>query len=368
MILSKYPNLVLKEIFDHLELSELFVLSLGSKNMKNLIKWSQKERFKTIRSIEYLCNNISQPPLVYIPSKRGMESIMDFWNPKKDKYGIFQVNVSGKMIDFQLCNNKKKAMARFEDSDKESVIESIHDYILDFFGRSVQYFWSIDYFKHYSIPKLQNVTFCLEMCLDEDFRGWKKLETFLSSTSFFKCIKLETAVTTEPFHPESKVYQAESLLIIQLRDIVPSPAILRHFKGRQLTITCDRWENSEDLIEFVNKWKSGEAYPKLEYLKFELKNGEIPEDQILNEIGAKYIDAFKKPPTHTVPKVYDWHLQHTEPNTDPITSRAYVVRQSDNRVASILIEDFKFSFGGWSKSIYFGVWNKTEEEFLKMMD
>ncbi|CAO4360469.1 unnamed protein product [Caenorhabditis nigoni] len=336
--------------------------------MKNLIKWSQKERFKTIRSIEYLCNNISQPPLVYIPSKRGMESIMDFWNPKKDKYGIFQVNVSGKMIDFQWNSFQNWAMASFKNRDKESVIESIHDYLLDFFGSSVQYHWRYDYFKHYFIPKLRNVSFCLDITLNEDFTEWEKLETFFSSSPAFKWIEMGTKLAAKPFHPESKFYQAESLLVIQRRNIVPSPAILRHFQGKQLTIICDRWEISEDLIEFVNRWKSGEAFQNLEYLKIEINRNEVMHNGILNEIGAKFIDATRQPPTHSVPKIYDWHDKQTEPNTDAIRSRAYVVRQSDNCVASILIGNYRFSFGGRSKSIYFGVWHKTEEEFLKLMD
>ncbi|PIC48339.1 hypothetical protein B9Z55_007348 [Caenorhabditis nigoni] len=46
-------------------------------------------------------------------------------------------------------------------------------------------------------------------------------------------------------------------------------------------------------------------------------------------------------------------------NTDPITSYTYVVRETDNRVASVLIQGGTFSFG---------VWDKTEEEFLRMMD
>ncbi|CAP38923.1 Protein CBG22295 [Caenorhabditis briggsae] len=89
----------------------------------------------------------------------------------------------------------------------------------------------------------------------------------------------------------------------------------------------------------------------------------VPQNQILSEIGAKYIDGTKQPPTHTVPKVYDWQLQHTEPNTDPITSHTYVVRQSDNRVASILIHEDTSRFGKWQTKIYFGVWDNTEGEY-----
>ncbi|PIC35523.1 hypothetical protein B9Z55_014855 [Caenorhabditis nigoni] len=316
-------------------------------------------RFSTIHSIEYLCNNISQPPLVYIPTKRGVESIMDFLNTRKDRNAIFQLNVSGNPINFQMCNFRKIAIVHYQEWDKEFVIGSIHNYLLDFFGSSVQYHWRVDYLEHYFIPKLPNLSLCIDIYLARDFTNWQKLEAFLSSSPVFRWIGLEAALITQSFSPESKFYQAESILIIQLEHTFPFPPILCNFKGRQAIIKCDEWETSEDLIELVNRWKSGEALQKLEYLKLQLNRNEVIHQINLKEIGAKYIDATKKPPTHALPKVYDWHDFPAEPNTDPITSRTYVVRQSDNRVASILIR---------RKTVYFGVWNKTEEEFLKLMD
>ncbi|PIC33344.1 hypothetical protein B9Z55_013358 [Caenorhabditis nigoni] len=80
-------------------------------------------------------------------------------------------------------------------------------------------------------------------------------------------------------------------------------------------------------------------------------------DQIMiqNIIGVKYIDAKKQPPTHTLPREFNWDGFR---ETIPITSHSYVVRESDNRVASIRIEE---------KVLSFGVWDKTEEEFLRMV-
>ncbi|UMM28170.1 hypothetical protein L5515_011127 [Caenorhabditis briggsae] len=164
--------------------------------------------------------------------------------------------------------------------------------------------------------------------------------------------------TTEPFNPESKFYQAES---IQTGQEGPSfPDILRHFQGRQATLTCEKGERF-DLIEFVNRWKSGEAFQKLEHLDFKkLSSAFLPsQDQFLNAIAAQYIDATKKPPSHTLPKVYDRYCSLISSKTYTIVSHTYVVRESDNRVASVLIEQ---------ETLRFGVWDKTEEEFLRMMD
>ncbi|PIC39061.1 hypothetical protein B9Z55_010875 [Caenorhabditis nigoni] len=106
--------------------------------------------------------------------------------------------------------------------------------------------------------------------------------------------------TTEPFNPESKLYQAESVVIDQ--DWLTAPDILRYFKGRQAFLFSNNYEAS-DLIQFLDRWKSGEAFQKLEYLQIDVVFEYIPKNQILNAIGAKYIDATKTPPTHSVPKV-----------------------------------------------------------------
>ncbi|PIC55509.1 hypothetical protein B9Z55_000755 [Caenorhabditis nigoni] len=340
--------------------SQLLMLSFISKKLKKFIKSSQNKRFESIRSIEYHCSHRSDPPFVHIPFKGGYEPIMDFLNRNPNRNDIFQLNVSGKMIDFEWCDYNNVPMVCGYKLDKESVTESIHSYFIDFFGNSMQYYWRVDNIRKPSIhfvPKLENLSFCIDMSLDEDFKDMEKLETFFSSYPVFKGFKLKAALTTELFNPESKFYQAESIWVNQSHHTFPD--VLHHFKGKQASIYCGQWETSQDLIELMTKWKSGEAFQNLEYLDFDLWDGEILEHQILNEIGAKYIDATKTPPTHSVPKVYDWIYCSDEPNTDPITSHTYVVRATDNRVASIMIQE---------KRISFGVWNKTEEEFLKLMD
>ncbi|PIC50380.1 hypothetical protein B9Z55_000013 [Caenorhabditis nigoni] len=158
------------------------------------------------------------------------------------------------------------------------------------------------------------------------------------------------------FPPECKLYMAESVTVEQRELNVP--AILNHFQGRQAIVRCVFFEISY-LINFINRWKSGEAFQKLEYLKIEKIYGDgLDFPQVLDRIGVKYIDATKTPPAHTLPKI---HLEFNgaNPNTPPITSHTYVVRESDNRVASVLIQ---------GRSFKFGVWYKTMEEFLRMVE
>ncbi|CAO4360351.1 unnamed protein product [Caenorhabditis nigoni] len=91
----------------------------------------------------------------------------------------------------------------------------------------------------------------------------------------------------------------------------------RHFQGRQADVTSRRCKII-DLVNFVRRWKSGKAFQNLEYLKVEITEVHVPGNQILNEIGTKYIDGAKMPPTHTLPKVYIGY-HDDEPNTDPIS-------------------------------------------------
>ncbi|PIC44176.1 hypothetical protein B9Z55_004634 [Caenorhabditis nigoni] len=183
------------------------------------------------------------------------------------------------------------------------------------------------------------------------------VDNFFSSHPVLKSIELGYWAK-ESLSPESesKLYQAESIRISQYDRKLPP--VLRNFQGKHATLDCYLCEAS-DLIEFVNRWKSGEAYQKLEYLKIRILREEfgIPLDETLNAIGAQHIDATRKPPTHTLPKLF---IEYAfEPMTNPIISHSYVVRESDNRVASVLIE---------GKTLSFGVWDKTEEEFLSMVD
>ncbi|PIC42452.1 hypothetical protein B9Z55_009529 [Caenorhabditis nigoni] len=333
-----------------MEMLNIFLLSFVSKNMKKLMKLSQVPRFKNINRVvydNYLFKNDNRA--IVVPFKPKSDGIKDAEN------GYFKLNVSGKNTDFRLPDKGDFPAACFDKSDQESVLESIHYYLLDFFGGdSVDYQLSTIYDKQYSIPQLPHLSVCLTVNPWADMR---RFEDVLSSTPVLKHIKMSVGGARELVIRESKFYQAESIRISQTSSAFP--AVLRHFQGRQALLSIRKWEDL-DFIEFVKRWKSGEAFRKLEYMIIRIKSSfREPQDRILNAIGVKYIEATKQPPTHTLPKVYN----DCKPYTDPIISHAYVVRETDNRVASVSIQRNIISDYVW-----FGVWNKTEEEFLRFMD
>ncbi|PIC39974.1 hypothetical protein B9Z55_011484 [Caenorhabditis nigoni] len=358
MKLSKLPYLVQQEVLNNMAYPHLFLLSFVSKNMKELIKSSQIARFKSIVHIAYDCTGKDQPK-IDVFYKEGWDQIVRVVEEVANT-DSFQLNVSGKLIDFRLSENvylRNSPIASVVPSQKESVIKSIHEYFLGFFGDSVKYRWETDDWE-FLLVQLQNVSYCFRIdSINSGVANIQQLEHFVASNPVFKRIEVYARIDTIEFSPESKFYEAESMKVDQNEHTFPE--VLRHFQGRHAFIRCRYCEISE-LIKFVNKWKTGGAFQKLEYLKIRIRSVDegLPQDEILNGIGAKYVDAAKSPPTHVLPKVY-LEYSYSKPNTDRINSHTYVVRETDNHVASIRI------FG---KTLWFGVWNKTEDQFLGMMD
>ncbi|UMM22597.1 hypothetical protein L5515_003733 [Caenorhabditis briggsae] len=223
---------------------------------------------------------------------------MEFTERREEtKNDYFQLNVSGKIMNFRLSNQYQDPEAYCHPSDKESAMEPIHNYFLDFFGDTVEY----QYVGHYKefIPHLPKVSLCLSFWADnvEGTIDIKDIEEYLASSPVLKHISMEL-VKPELFCPESEFWQVESITLIINNNTVP--AFLRHFRGRQAFLRCyDR--NTLDLIEFMNRSRTGEQCQKLEYLKIAIEFNNLP-NELLNENGVKHIDAIKKSPMHTLPK------------------------------------------------------------------
>ncbi|CAP29632.1 Protein CBG10130 [Caenorhabditis briggsae] len=243
MIISKYPYLVQDEILCNMECSDIFLLSFASKNMKKSIYTSKRNRFKRISSITYDCLDTDQP-YVHINYDRRWDTIMRIMKHEEDGYFNFQLNVCGKSIDFGSSDQCNYYIASFYPCDKESVIKSIYNYFLDFFGNSVEYYWQSENMKYLLrpftgrlpffvpfIPQLQNLSLCVSICIKLSwiFADMKTLENFLTHSPVFKSVFMKVRETTEPFNPESKLYQAKYVVIDQ--DELTAPDILRYLKG-----------------------------------------------------------------------------------------------------------------------------------------
>ncbi|PIC41930.1 hypothetical protein B9Z55_009171 [Caenorhabditis nigoni] len=330
--------------------------------MKKFIKSSQTTRFQSISRITY--SGFANKWYVWISYKsknmytmeeyEGTELIMTMSDLDYENYAYFQLNVSGKKIDFRVPDEYPFPEACFHPSHKESTFASIHNHLLDLFGDTVEYIWITPGYKYF-IPQLPNLLLCVNIWPDRS-EMVNNLEAFFNSSPTLKHINIKW-IKLLLISPESRFYQAESIRIIKPRP--PTVNIfLRNFKGRQATLFSCECEVS-DLIEFMNRWRSGEHSGKLEYLSIRGTFGARHRNGVLNANFVKHIGPAKKPPTHSVPDLSAPEPALTiKPNTDPITSHFYIVRETDNRVASVSIQGPKFQFG---------VWKETEEEFLRMV-
>ncbi|CAO4368793.1 unnamed protein product [Caenorhabditis nigoni] len=350
MKLSKYPYLVQKEILDNMTYSDLFLLSRIGRivyEIDNMDLWNTNYR------------------KIYIPYESNEDVILRCWDmSEKLRKDYFQLNVSGRILDFE-CATRHYLMVAFNQWDKELVFESFHNYFLELFGDTVKYQWIANNYMLYSsrFPNLSLILIFRGTGNDKG-RSMRNLQKITYSSPTMTHIKMSFWKANEKLTSDSKFYQAESIEIQQ--DNLTLPVNLEYFQGKQASFICNQGRIS-DLIDFLMRWKSGEAFQKLEYLKIIIYYPDFPLNGVLNAIGVKYIDATKTPPTHTLPKVSETTTQQKtryfesdrEPNTDPFISHTYVVRETDNHVASISIQ---------RREIIFGVWNKTEEEFLAMVD
>ncbi|PIC19291.1 hypothetical protein B9Z55_024892 [Caenorhabditis nigoni] len=295
----EYPYLVQREILENIEYQDLYLLSFVSIKTKKLIKLTQNSRLKDIRYLRYTCNDTNKQPFVDItPKNDRREVLMKIMERQTNKNDYFQLNVSGKVIYFRISNKSEPLLiAYFDPDESRSVIESIHNHNLDFFGDSVEYLWRTDDYENI-IPQLQNISTCVEVM--DTALDYANLEHFFSESPDLKYIRFYAFGYMEPFSPRSKSYQTECVEVVQPNST--NPFVLRHFQGKQAILRCSEYETS-DLTEFVNRWKSGEFFQTFEHLSCKRYSTDLPQNEILNVIGAKHIDDTKTPPTYTVPKM-----------------------------------------------------------------
>ncbi|PIC13946.1 hypothetical protein B9Z55_027515 [Caenorhabditis nigoni] len=132
-----------------------------------------------------------------------------------------------------------------------------------------------------------------------------------------------------------------SFLSKKVKKLIKSSQVNRSKKIDYIMYDCDHAQEILVYVFYKNDWN--------EKLLLLAKHDDTDNDCHQLSVSGKMIDI------HYI----DYHSFCSEPNTDPFSSHAYVVRVTDNCVASVSIQE---------KLIYFGVWNKTEDEFLKMIE
>ncbi|PIC14990.1 hypothetical protein B9Z55_027112 [Caenorhabditis nigoni] len=304
---TKYPVLVQQMIFEEMTNVILLLLSLGSFNVKKMIKLTQKKRLNKPGGMVFCTGSPNEE--IYISN-----IIYNQGKPVRE--------IQEPILGIVRGLNVKK------------------DWFQDFFEGEREYLWRTHANK-IVFPEVEGLSICISASSPKNisikhFEGYDLMMGPLKNSDFYK---------------------TECLRVKGLGSVVLD--ILRYNEGRQVEISCCGPYKYLRLGNFINRWKTGAAHHKLEYLSIDIYNlmdwSPIPKADILEYTGCGKLDESKFGPLHTAPLVCGSHYRTQ--TTPSFWSHDYVVRETDNRVASVKIEDFRFIFG---------VWEMTEREFLEM--
>ncbi|EFO90567.1 hypothetical protein CRE_08059 [Caenorhabditis remanei] len=346
MKLLRFPYLVQQAIMSTMDYQDLFLLSFCSKRMKNLVISSEKYRFKEVQIVKYKL----------IGGIVSIQSLGDETLDNKVIYPIFKImieifrfNAKSNMISFKIpmerIGKKKYKIIRFP-----STIEATLDHVLDIFGQHHDFLVCTYHLSDLRIlSKLKNVKrshLCLvgNTCADQ-------LDEYFSASPKQKYIQCNVTLKGE-LKEDSGFYTTD---LIDLHDHSSmSVGILKHFTGRKAFLRTERLENS-DIIQFVQRWKYGKGHQNLEILIVRLDDyySSFEPNEVKKSIRIENLS--RNPPIFLVDTTYIFDSRSWKKPS--FSSWTYVVRETDQHVASVMIEKQKFVFA---------VWNMTEEHFLQM--
>ncbi|KAF1768769.1 hypothetical protein GCK72_000582 [Caenorhabditis remanei] len=235
----------------------------------------------------------------------------------------------------------------------DSALEAIQNHTSDLFGNEKEY--RVDMFSLYdgdSIPRLHNI---------RSSRVWayptingKIVDSFCSESPNQDFLQVLSPINGR-LDENSKLYGMKAIDVHEGFNSELLSDIFRRFTGIQAFLSSSKLEISR-LIEFVNRWKSNEGSESLEVLvvsfnqRFDLSN----RIEIENSIGIRELSSENNAPEFHYKRRYN--LDPNDFFSHSFVSNSYVVRDHDQRVASVLLNEEKFSIG---------IWDLTENEFLE---
>ncbi|CAL2030114.1 unnamed protein product [Caenorhabditis brenneri] len=202
-------------------------------------------------------------------------------------------------------------------------------------------------FFHTSVPSR------LDIKIDENLAGFPKINGVEESTvsgenlegafveRFFSMYPNQkrsriNAKNIKNLEETSKLFDLDCLSIEYSTTIATT--VLKQFKGSHLFLFNSELK-IEEIIQFFQRWKSGEAHQNLEYLYIKLKSGQFEREVAMTQLEAKPWDPTKRPMMfRRSPKLFEWLL--TSDENDPYLNcrRTLDIERKDGRLASIHID------------------------------
>ncbi|EFO90592.1 hypothetical protein CRE_08208 [Caenorhabditis remanei] len=318
--------------------------------MNNLIVSVEKARFNKIKYILY---KLTHSALIEAVNYDGTSEVIltvdttlcNLMNKKKKLY-----------ISDTLIESKWYTAKRTKTAFADEVFESVQKHSYGLFGNNKECkLYVIIYAYGFRLPKLKNISGSY-INIIPSIDG-KALDDYCSVSTDQDFVKVATVI--EGRLKENSKFYGMKCIDINILDNKTTTALdlLREFAGKNAFIKTSKLEH-RDVIQFLKKWKSNESFEKLEILQVTLRDNSDSEPmnpvEIKNAIAIKTLSESVSSPVYNCKTRID--LNPDISRVVSFNSHQYIVREHDNRVASVVITEREFSIG---------VWNLTEDEFLE---
>ncbi|KAF1768804.1 hypothetical protein GCK72_000617 [Caenorhabditis remanei] len=290
--LFNFPYVVQREIMDSMDLHTIFLLSICSKRMNNLIVSVEKARFNKIKYILYKLTNFVSIEAVNYDHTSEVILTMDtthcnLMNKKKKLY-----------ISDTLIESKWYTARRTKTAFADEVFESVQRHSYGLFGDNKECKLDINIYAYgFRLPKLKNVSGS-NIHIVPSVDG-KTLNDYFSASPNQDFINL-SGVKPCKLKGNSKLYDINCIYTFDDKSkLVPN--LLRKFGGRHAFIRTSKLDH-RDVIQFLKKWKSNESFEKLEILQVTLRDNSDSEPmnpvEIKNAIDIKMLSESVNSPVY----------------------------------------------------------------------
>ncbi|CAL2030116.1 unnamed protein product [Caenorhabditis brenneri] len=260
--------------------------------------------------------------------------------------GHQKCTISDLNVNFGLTvptDNKIKDYFVLVHTNVMDIIPAVQKHILSFFHTSVPSRLDIKIDKDLAgLPKIDGVE---ESSLSGENLEGAFVERFFSMYPNQERSRI-LANNIKNLEETSKLFDLDCLYIDDSKTM--ASMILKHFTGSHLYLFGAEIK-IEEVMEFFQRWKSGEGYRNLEYLYIELKSGQF-EPEMAVQLEAKPWDQTKRPMYfYRSPKLFEWLTSYY--NDSSLNCKGLLdIERNDGRLASIQISSGFLRVCVWTDS------------------
>ncbi|CAO4359823.1 unnamed protein product [Caenorhabditis nigoni] len=344
MKLFNYPHVIQTEIIRSLPLYDVVNMSLCSKKFKNYLKRNLIGELEKIWHIQYSSYRKSSVGIQTNLEDSSFLTMKPFSDVQMVRV-FTRYNLFGR--EFWCCLPTRDKPLTIIEEDGQSVIQFIHSHLYNFFGSENTYSMLSDGYTCH-VPFLPNISSSRIFIFDSE----DVLQRFLE----FSPNRHSLAIVPLIDHDyNEEVAQIPNLVTISSE--IDMKQLLSDFHGSRLFVETSHQLPESSVVDYLRAWKSGEGYQQLEFVQIlnvapTFGPWVVNHAQILEKGDMKMFDSSTKNP-----KLHYWKRPHNNWWTSvQLSSKYYIIRETDGVVASVSVTPDSFIFG---------VWKMTETELLE---